>query len=183
LALHWKAVTAGRRGSTFDELLEGIRTLPRNALWRHNQAGDLTPITPGVIDAHSLLQLAMANRGRRGFTYTHHAMTPENAEAVRHANALGFTINLSAEILEQADDYAALGVAPVVVVLPTDTVRATRTPEGRAVVVCPASLGMTDCLHCGLCQQRRRKVIVGFPAHGSSRAKVQAVLWQKRLPA
>jgi hypothetical protein len=183
LALHWKAVTAGRRGGTFDELLAGIRALPRNALWRHNQAGDLTPIAPGVIDAQMLLRLAMANRGRRGFTYTHYAMTSENAAAVHHANALGLTINLSAETLEQADEHAALGVAPVVVVLPADAMRATRTPAGRPVVVCPASLGTSDCLHCGLCQKRQRKVIVGFPAHGSSRAKVQAVFWQKNVSA
>lgn len=180
LALHWTAVTAGRRGGTFEALLEGIRALPRDTLWRHNQAGDLTPIAPGVIDAQLLLQLAMANRGRLGFTYTHYKMTPENAEAVRHANTLGFTINLSAETLEQADQYAALGVAAVAVVLPTDATQIIRTRAGRAVVVCPASLGMTDCLHCGLCQQRRRKVIVGFPAHGSAKAKVHAVFWHKR---
>lgn len=181
LALHWKAVTAGRRGGTFDQLLDGIRTLPRNALWRHNQAGDLTPIAPGVIDAQKLLQLALANRGRRGFTYTHYPMTPENVEAVKHTNALGFTINLSAETLEQADEHADFGVAPVVVVLPVDAVRPTKTPAGRHVIVCPASLGNTDCLTCGICQQRNRRVIVGFPAHGSAKARVQAVFWQKHL--
>ena len=179
LALHWKAVTAGRRGGTFDELLEGIRSLPRDALWRHNQAGDLTPIAPGVIDAQLLLRLAMANRGRRGFTYTHYAMTPENAAAVQHANTLGLTINLSAETLEQADEHAALGVAPVVVVLPAKAMRAIKTPAGRHVIVCPASTDNSDCLNCGICQQRHRQAIVGFPAHGSARAKVQAVFWQE----
>jgi hypothetical protein len=181
LALHWKAVTAGRRGGSFDELLAGMRTLPCNALWRHNQAGDLTPIAPGVIDAQMLLRLAMANRGRRGFTYTHYAMTSENAAAVQHANALGLTINLSAETLEQADEHAALGVAPVVVVLPANATRSTRTPQGRLVIVCPASIGNTDCLTCGICQQRDRQAIVGFPAHGSAKAKVQAVFWQKQV--
>lgn len=178
LALHWKAVTAGRRGGTFDALLDGIRALPRNTLWRHNQAGDLTPIAPSVIDAQLLLRLVMANRARRGFTYTHYAVTSENADAVKHANVLGFTVNLSAETLKQADEYAALGIAPVVVVLPADAMRACRTPSGRMVVVCPASLGTTDCLRCGLCQQPQRRVIVGFPAHGSAKAKVQAVFWR-----
>lgn len=180
LALHWKAVTGGRRGGTFDELLDGIRALPREALWRHNQAGDLTPVAPGVIDAQKLLQLALANRGRRGFTYTHHPMTPENVEAVQHANALGFTINLSAETLEQADEHAALGVAPVVVVLPVDALRPTKTPAGRHVIVCPASIGSTDCSTCAICQQRGRHAIVGFPAHGNAKAKVQTVFWHSR---
>jgi hypothetical protein len=182
LALHWKAVTAGRRGGTFNELLEGIRALPRDTLWRHNQAGDLTPIASGVIDAQLLLQLAMANRGRLGFTYTHYEMTPENAEAVKHANALGFTINLSAETLDQADEYAALGVAPVVVVLPSEATKSVRTPQGRLAIVCPASsIGNIDCSTCGICQQRDRHAIIGFPAHGSAKARVQAVFWQKHL--
>jgi len=180
LALHWKAVTAGRRGGTFEALLEGIRALPRDTLWRHNQAGDLTPIAPGVIDAQLLLQLAMANRGKKGFTYTHYGPNAENRVAVQHANALGFTINLSAETLEQADKYAALDVAPVVVVLPADAIRALRTPAGHKVVVCPASLDTTDCLRCGLCQRGQRRAIVGFPAHGSAKAKVQTVFWHSR---
>ena len=68
LAIHWGAVSRRRRGSSFDELLREIATLRRHALWRHNQAGDLTPKAPGVIDARLLTRLAMANRGRRGFT-------------------------------------------------------------------------------------------------------------------
>ena len=179
LALHWKEVTAGRRGGTFEALLDGIRALPRNTLWRHNQAGDLTPTTPGVIDAQLLLRLAMANRGRRGFTYTHYRPDAENLVAIQHANALGFTINLSAETLEQADEYAALGVAPVVVVLPADATKAMRTPQNHRVIVCPASLSHTDCSTCGICAQRDRQAIVGFPAHGSAKARVQAVFWRQ----
>jgi hypothetical protein len=179
LALHWKAVSGGLRGSTFDELLQEIGTLRRHALWRHNQAGDLTPASPGVIDAGSLMRLAVANRGRRGFTYTHYLPTSANRIAIHRANQLGFTVNLSAETLRQADDYVNLGVAPVVVVLPSSTTRATRTPAGRHVIVCPASTGNTDCLNCGICQQRDRASIVGFPAHGSGAKRVETIFFKE----
>lgn len=180
LALHWRAVSAGARGSTFEELLAQIRTLRRRALWRHNQAGDLTPCAPGTIDARLLTRLAMANRGRRGFTYTHYRPTQANRAAIRNANELGFTVNLSAQTLAQADAYAALGVAPVVVVLPVGTTKPTRTPEGRLVIVCPSSVGNTDCLNCGICQQRDRAAIVGFPAHGAGAGRVQAIFFEGR---
>ncbi len=180
LAIHWKAVSHGKRGIDFDELLEEIATVRRNALWRHNQAGDLPSSSPGVIDGQKLTRLAMANRGRRGFTYTHYVPTMANRQAIRSANLLGFTVNLSAETLEQADEYAELGVAPVVVVLPADATKAVRTPAGRQVIVCPATTGNTDCLNCGICQQRDRKSIVGFPAHGSGAKKAQAVFFMRK---
>ncbi|ATA57618.1 hypothetical protein CKY39_06225 [Variovorax boronicumulans] len=180
LAIHWRSVSEGQRGRSFDELLEEIATLRRHALWRHNQAGDLTPETPGVIDSRKLTRLAMANRGRRGFTYTHYPPTPENQAAIHHANRLGFTVNLSAETLVQADAYADLGIAPVVVVLPQSTTKPIRTPAGRQVIVCPASTGNSDCLNCGICQQRDRAAIVGFPAHGAGAERVQAIFFKGR---
>lgn len=180
LAIHWRAVSSGKRGASFDELIEDILTIRRNALWRHNQAGDLTPAAPGEIDGQLLTRLAMANKGKRGFTYTHYPPTTHNRAAIRTANMLGFTINLSAETLEQADEYVALGVAPVVVVLPVDAAKATKTPGGRHVIVCPAVTGNTDCQNCGICQQRDRAAIVGFPAHGSGARKAQAVFFMKK---
>lgn len=181
LALHWKAVSEGGRGTTFDELLQEIATLRRHALWRHNQAGDLTPSSPGAIDGRLLTRLALANKGRRGFTHTHYPPTPANRAAIHKANQLGFTVNLSAETLAQADAYAEFGIAPVVVILPAGTTKSTRTPGGRHVVVCPASIGNTDCLNCGICQQRDRIAIMGFPAHGSGARHVQAVFFGERF--
>jgi hypothetical protein len=179
LALHWRAVSTGARGSTFDELLLEIATLRRHSLWRHNQAGDLAPSSPGVIDARLLARLAMANRGRCGFTYTHYPPTPANGAAIRQANQLGFTVNLSAQTLAQADSYASLGIAPVVVILPQGTAKPVRTPAGRQVVVCPASLGNIDCLNCGICQQRDRAVVMGFPAHGVRAKRVEAIFFKE----
>lgn len=181
LALHWRAVSAAARGSSFDELLQEIRSLRRHALWRHNQAGDLTPSSPGVIDPGLLNRLAMANRGRRGFTYTHYPPTPANHAAIYKANQLGFTVNLSAETLAQADSYVSLAIAPVVVVLPTGTSKPVHTPAGRRVVVCPASLGNTDCLNCGSCQRRDRVAVIGFPAHGTRVKRAEAVFFGEAL--
>jgi hypothetical protein len=83
-------------------------------LWRHNQAGDL-PQVDGSIDAVKLGQLVAANTGRRGFTYSHHRDAASIAW-IRHANAWGFTVNLSANDLNDADALADHAAGPVVVV-------------------------------------------------------------------
>ena len=179
LAIHWRAVTAGKRGGTLDELCAKIRALPRHQLWRHNQAGDL-PGYQGELDPGAVRRIAEANKGRRGFTYTHYRPTATNQEIVTRANKAGFTINWSAETLEEADEFAALGAGPVVCVLPADTTKPMQTPAGRHVIVCPAATGNTDCLNCGICQQRDRQAIVGFPAHGTGAKRVQKVFFMSR---
>lgn len=182
LAMHWRAVTAGKRGGTLEELCAKITALPRHQLWRHNQAGDL-PGYQGELDPGAVRRIAEANKGRRGFTYTHYRPTATNQEIVARANKAGFTINWSAETLEEADEFAALGAGPVVCVLPADQLTPVRTPAGRHVIVCPAATGNTDCLNCGICQQRDRQAIVGFPAHGSGAKRVQKVFFMHRESA
>jgi len=181
LALHWKKVTAGQRGGTLQDLCDAIQALPVGQLWRHNQAGDLPSKTPGVIDSRALYRLVAANSGRRGFTYTHYR--PEkNKQAIARANAMGFTVNLSAETLEEADAFYDLNIAPVVCVLPKDQQKNVYTPAGRLVIVCPASKddANIDCLNCGICQQRNRWAIVGFPAHGVSAKRVEKIFYMKK---
>ncbi|MGY3589377.1 DUF7227 family protein [Bradyrhizobium sp. USDA 4350] len=172
-----------------------IAALPEGALWRHNQAGDL-PGEGNAIDAAALGELVGANKGRRGFTYTHKPLTTENATAIHGANKAGFTINVSANNLAHADVLARSNVAPVATVLPAslerghtksgewteglDTYRAriadVATPEGRKVAVCPATYrDDVSCASCQLCQRATRKVIVGFPAHGASKRKASKV--------
>lgn len=177
LAIHWRAVTNGKRGGTFKEMLTSIRALPKRQLWRLNQAGDLTPSSPGVIDAEKLVELALANRGRHGFGFTHYLPSLENRAALRTANLMGLTLAWSAESLAQADEYAGYACAPVVVTLPADTTKPVRTPQGRLVTVCPASVGDMTCDRCGICQKAERRAIVGFPAHGSGAKRVQAVFF------
>jgi hypothetical protein len=184
LGMHWKAVTEGKRGTDWQGFLSAVRGIEAGALWRHNQAGDL-PGLNDALDAGALAELVAANAGRKGFTYTHKPMaTPEAREAVRAANAGGFTVNLSADTLAQADALAAHGIGPVVVVLPSDATQGTLTPEGRKVVVCPATQrDDVTCATCTACANSRRSVIIGFPAHGASAKRATAVAQGRKVIA
>lgn len=168
----WNKVDSGAAKNlhTWESLCLTIRALPKGQLWRHNQVGDL-PTTNGNSESINLAmvkRLAQANRGRKGFTYTHKSpMHEENDIAIKEANDLGFTVNLSANSLAQADEYASLGIAPVVVTLTSDAPKISFTPAGRKVVVCPAQqIDELDCAKCGLCQKADRAMIIGFRAHG-----------------
>jgi len=174
LALHWSAVSAGTRGTSWGQFCESIAALPDGQLWRHNQAGDL-PQVGGTVDAVKLGQLVAANQGKRGFTYSHHRDAASLAW-IRHANAWGFTVNLSANDLRDADALADTGAGPVVVVLPSTQTENTTTPAGRKVVVCPAT--QRDDVSCATCQlcQRQRGTIVGFPAHGTRKRVIDIKL-------
>ena len=180
-AIHWKKVTAGERGTEWSALLEKVSALPRGQLWRHNVSGDLPSADRVHIDAEKLAQLVTANRGRKGFTYTHYDATiPANADAIRAANEAGFTINLSANNLDHADQLADTGAGPVVVVLPADAPRKLTTPAGRKVFACPAETSeRINCANCGLCARTDRAgVIVGFHAHGTGKRKADAIARQ-----
>lgn len=164
---------------TWDAYCEAIRLLPAGQAWRHNQAGDL----PGVgdrIDAAKLRQLAKANRGRRGFTYTHKPVlnNPANAAAIAEANAEGFTVNVSANHVNDVDALVALDIGPVVCVLPS-TVHGKQdisTEGGTRIVVCPATyIESVRCVDCMLCEKRDRTCAVGFPAHGARKRAASAL--------
>lgn len=176
LALHWRKVTNGERGTNWGEFCKAIAALPDGQFWRHNQSGDL-PGDGEHIDAGALIDLVHSNDGKRGFTYTHYSMEHSiNRESVKYSNAHGFTINLSANNLDHADQLAALGIAPVVVVLPIDQKENLETPQGLKVVVCPATV--RDDVSCDTCQlcQCQRSTIVGFPAHGTGKKKAAKVI-------
>lgn len=173
LALHWNKVSEGSRGMTLEQFCDAIESLPEGTLWRHNQAGDL-PGYDGDIDRRALADIVIANLKKRGFTYTHKPMTQENAGIVKNANALGFTVNLSADTVAQADEYASLGVAPVVLTVPEDTRANFTTPGGNKVVICPAETKGVTCAECKLCAWSGRKAIIAFPAHGSKKKAVTA---------
>lgn len=176
LALHWSATTKGLRGGSLSELVLAIASLPNGQLWRHNQAGDL-PGKGERINSRELMRIAGANTGRRGFTYTHKYVRESNHKAIKEANNLGFTVNLSANSLGHADKLATLNIGPVACVLPADvSYKATTTPAGRRVVVCPATHKVNfNCSKCGICANRDRNFIIGFPAHGSGAKKASAI--------
>ncbi|HTV28728.1 MAG TPA: hypothetical protein VMF32_13165 [Xanthobacteraceae bacterium] len=159
---------------SFGDLVKLIGALPDGALWRHNQAGDLPSVDNHTIDRTKVRALTRANRGRRGFTYTHFDVRTNqaNRDTIREANAGGFTINLSANSLNEADALADTKCAPVTVVVPATQMTSTTTPNGRKVVICPArtTQGVT-CFSCGICAVAHRRAIIAFPALGPERER------------
>jgi hypothetical protein len=160
---------------SWDEFCAQVALLPPGQLWRHNVQGDL----PGdplqlQVDAEPLEQLVRANRDKHGFTFSRfHPKFAQNADLIAHANRQGFTINLEADSLTQADELLHWQVAPVVVRVPEDVPPILRTPAGNKVVVCPQSHRQgVSCAACKLCaqawypHQNRDRDIVAFPIPG-----------------
>ena len=177
LKLHWDKVTRKERGDDWSTFISKIKDLPTGSKWRHNQAGDL-PGDMEKLDNEKCIELAKANKGKRGFTYTHYDVLDnfQNAITVNMMNHLGFTVNVSANNLEHADKLCDLDIAPVATVLPIDQTTNTVTPKGRKVVVCPATYkDDVSCASCMLCEKWDRNVVVGFPAHGTSKKKAAMV--------
>lgn len=175
LKLHWAKVSTGERNMSWRAFCDAVAAMPPGTLWRHNQAGDL-PGQWDYIDANALFDLLSANRGRRGFTYTHKPPTPRNADKIKAANAAGFTVNLSANNPRHADKLAALNIGPVCAVVPDENT--TQTPEGRPIEICPAqtdATGQTTCLTCQKCQDSNRQNIIGFVPHGTQKRKAQLI--------
>ena len=175
--LHWDKVTNGERGTNWNEFVNSIKSLPKRILWRHNVSGDLVG-TNDIIDSVALAQLVQANKNKAGFTYTHYSMTNDNnIKAVKMANDAGFTVNLSANNIEQADHYKSLNVAPVVVVVAEDCDKVTFTPNMNKIIVCPAQTSeKVSCSSCGLCQKTDRDYIIGFRVHGTYTKKAKISL-------
>lgn len=178
LALHWRKVSDNTRGTDWDTYCQKIANLPSDQLWRHAQAGDL-PGDGADINTVELVKLVNANKGKRGFSYTHYPPVGQNADLIQFANDNGFTVNLSANSLDHADELLDLGVGPVVTVLDShiEGRQDIFTPNGVRVVVCPATYSDNiSCATCKLCAVRDRNVVVGFPAHGSGKKKIDNVV-------
>jgi hypothetical protein len=179
LAIHWRKVTQGDRGLAWSDFVAQIDSLPNGQLWRHNAAGDLIGAGESI-DPVALGELVKANQGKRGFTYTHKTNHADNFQWIKAANDWGFTVNMSANSLDHADQLADIGAGPVVTVLPIDAPTKQLTPKGRTVVTCPATYRENvSCATCKLCAVSDRTTIVGFPAHGNAKAKVQTVFFAK----
>ena len=167
LSLHWDRVET--TGISLSQLCDNVEALPAGQLWRMNAAGDLPGDKTGKIAPVAIKKLTKANKGKKGFTYTHHNTgLKANRETIETANKNGFTINLSGNNLAHADKLMALNIGPVVTVLPVKAKDNLFTPDGHRVVICPAVTGKTEnCVTCGLCADVNRKTIIGFPAHGN----------------
>ena len=175
--LNWDKVTDGSRGGNWDSLCESVSNLKPGTLWRHNVSGDL-PRKGALIDDRKLYQLITANKGRSGFTYTHHNMrSKRNRIAIESANHNGFTINLSADNPGEADKLKALHIAPVVSIVPESQLTNFTTKGGNKVVICPAVIkDNVTCKTCQMCARPNRDTIIGFPAHGTGKGKIRCEL-------
>ena len=176
--IHWKAVSAGERGHEWDAFLKLIRKLQRGQLWRHNVSGDLPVVSDGVIDGNKVVELAEANKGRKGYTYTHHPLTETNLGVIKYANAAGFTVNVSTESVEVADKVMTEHKIPAVAVVNSSkTDRFYKTESGRKVITCPATIhDNVTCKTCGLCQIADREFVIAFPAHGNAKKTVNEIV-------
>lgn len=179
--MNWDKVTNGERGGTLEELCEAVAKLPEGQLWRHNVAGDLKG-NDNWIDYMALLDLVKANKGRRGFTYTHYPVTDHkhaqmNVDAIEMSMIGGFTVNVSANSVAHAvqikDEYPHL---PVAAVVPSDHGNDTRTIDGVKFITCPATYkDNVTCATCKLCSVADRDSVIAFPAHGSQTKKADII--------
>lgn len=191
LNMHWTRLTNGAAGLSWQDFLKEIKRLWPGQLWRHNTAGDLQGEND-KLDRKALRELTAANRDKRVICYSHYSPLTENVgkqtaehnkRAIKEAVSNGFVINLSANSMVHADKLVALGIAPVVTVLPSTQRTNCLTPAGNRVVVCPATReggahGRVTCARCGLCARANRDYIIGFPAHGTLYGKVNTIAAQ-----
>jgi hypothetical protein len=176
-AIHWRKVSNAERGVSWAEFTKLISKIAKGQLWRHNVAGDL-PHNDGNIDYLQLRQLIDANKGKKGYTYTHHILNDHNVIAVQNSNALGFTVNASCESVDEADRVMTeYGIPAVAVVNSEKTDRFYKTANGRKVITCPATIHENvTCATCGLCQVADRDYILAFPAHGNAKKTVNQIV-------
>lgn len=181
IKLHWDEVSYGDRGITLEEMCAQISLLPKLQLWRCWQVGDM-PGDGVNLDRDGVRKIVRANKGRLGFAFCHYDVidNAHNRQIILEANLAGFTINLSANNLEHADQLAALDIGPVVTILPADASKPLRTPKGRLVAICPATQHEhIQCANCGICQTHR-KAIIGFPAHSSGKKHAERVFFMRQ---
>jgi len=173
---NWRKVS--EKGMEWGEFLSKVRRIAPGAIWRHNVSGDLPKDGEDNIDQQKVRQLVVANRGRKGYTYTHHLLNDHNLAIIKEANSNGFTISASCESVDVADSVMTKHGIPAVAVVPsTESRRFFTTTNGRKVVVCPAKIhDNVNCATCGICSNPDRTFIVAFPAHGTAKKKTDAIV-------
>jgi len=171
-ALHW----ANEQASSFSDLIEWISTLPLR-LWRYGVVGDL-PSNDGInLDREKVLDMARANNGRPVLAYTHFPVNPHNLRVIREANALGFSLNLSADSIDDIKS-AVKALVPVVTYTSHNDERASWKQDGIQFTTCPnqSSDKSPQCLDCKLCSKISRDSVVVFRGHGSAQKKISGVV-------
>ena len=177
--MNWDKVTAGIRGGSFKELLNKIKALPASTLWRAHIAGDIPANERGEVSEVYINKVSEANKGRRGYTYTHHDLNiKNNSKLFKKANNKNFIINVSCESEQQADTAVNVHKLPaVMVVKSTEQRKAWTTAGGNRVIICPAQSAGRSCVDCRLCADRPSpRLIIAFLAHGNAAKKINQIL-------
>lgn len=181
LAIHWRKVSSGERGTTWDKFVDQVECLPRGWKLRLFQAGDMPSKKAGseMIDDQAMLKLAkvVKNRNLQCWGYSHKALNKTNVKIIKDCAEMGLVINASADNLKEADVFKAKGV-PTVVTVPSDFKSGTLTPKGNKVIICPQQTHGKTCAECMLCHKANRSVLVGFRVHS-----VKKNMLDKRLKA
>jgi hypothetical protein len=166
--IHWMKLDKGERGYDWNQFIDQVKALPTGWKFRHNEAGDL-PGNNNAIDNSMLKQLvrAVKHKSLKAWTYTHKPLTKKNIAAIAAANKNGFTVNISADSMAEADEARSLDL-PAVVIVPLGTPNGKLTPDGNKIVICPAQTKGMTCAECMLCQKSERTCIVGFYPHGTA---------------
>lgn len=193
--LWWNRLSKSRNGleNEYDRFLEEINGLPSGGYFRHNQAGDFVPSATNcnrISDIHAN-RLVESCKHLHGFAYTHYSVTNDcgvsesdarwNREVIRGMNCKHFAVNVSANSLSHVDKLVSMGIdLPITVVLPSEIKkmgkRVVHILNGIRVLVCPAVYGNIQCIGCGLCMDSKRKVVIGFPAHGRGMKHVDKIV-------
>jgi len=185
--LHWKRAESARfykngnaSGLNVDGLVDFIKGIPHNSIFRHNIGGDL-PGKGNSLNKKELSEIikACVSRRLKGFCYTHKKEKAQIAFYQKNKTA-NFTINLSCDSLREVDKLWDAGL-PLVVTLPSDAAKVTYTPKGKRIVACPAEKGKITCSTCGgpsgpLCTRQNRNFAIGFYAHATKVRELNAKL-------
>ena len=177
--LNWDKVTSGQRGGSFRELLQNIKNLKPNTIWRACVAGDIPSNKKGEISRTYIKGITEANQGLKGYTYTHNRLDiGENISLLKTANKQGFTVNISTETEAAADNAVLNNLPAVIVVKSTEKRRSWFTKNKNKILVCPAQdeTKNVNCIDCGLCQSRPKNLIIAFKAHGNQAKKIDKIL-------
>jgi hypothetical protein len=176
ISWHWKKISNGTSGVSFNDVLEFIDSLPRKKLWRYNTVGDLIPSRTNreKLSVNHLRAIADVNSGRnlRGFGFTHYDLYDlSNRGPILGAYISGLVINASTNNISEA--IALKTVHPELsVVTIADESYATKHQilAGFRFVQCPATYqDSVQCIDCGICAKPNRVEIIVFPSHGSGR--------------
>ncbi len=187
MSIHWLRLTRGQIGTSFNDFTTRLKKIRRGSIVRLWQAGDFPNRENGSnnsICPSKVAKLCKALVGKQVISYTHKPVldeqdaveAPINRSIIEQANAIGMTINLSANSPLHADKLIALRIAPVVTVVLSTQKTNCKTPNGNRIVICPATIkeGVT-CSSCKICSKINRNYIVGFPSHGICKKTVDTI--------